>query len=102
MKKIIILAIILIVVLCIASYDIYRFKNNENPLFTFSTKHFTEGGTTFSYGLGYQLINWHVLRYDEENESSYYLTRRDIHIFPFFVWSYPTELDEYTFVKVTE
>ncbi len=93
MKKILIVIILIIGLSTIFGIiDTYRFENNQEPIFTFRNVYFKEGGTEFRYGLGYQLIDWHVLDYDQENERSFYYTKKETKIFPFLKYKY--SLDE--------
>ncbi len=104
MKKLflIIVALILVIVL-LGSIDTYRFSNGKNPIFALYKTSYTDGGTTFYYGPGYQLIDWYILGYDQEKEKSFYSTKREIKIFPFFLYGYSAEeIDKSDFEIVWE
>lgn len=100
MKKRIIIAILLatLLALILGTIDSYKFFNNEKPLFILKTTQFTDGGTTFYYGPGYQLIDWNILQFDDKKQKSFYYLKKEIRIIPFLFLGYsPEKLDLKTF-----
>ena len=82
MKKTV--TILLVLVLNLGLIDAYYFLNENKPLFTFRTNNFKDGGTSFHYGVGYQLIEWNVLNVPTEKREPFYYKKREVRIFPFF------------------
>ena len=78
--------------------DSYRFFNDKEPVFVIKKTQFLDGGTTFYYGPGYELVDWNILVYDEEKEKSFNYTKKEIRIIPFFITDYSSDkLDIPTF-----
>lgn len=73
-KRIIVISAIIVLLLIISScvIDYKRFESNQKPLFCIKTDHLNDGGTTVYYGLGYQLIEWKVVKESEEGVIIYY------------------------------
>lgn len=82
MKKGILIVIVLVITL--GSIDIQGFMNQQKPIFTFHTVSYKDGGTTFYYGTGYQLVEWNVLSQNEQKQPFYY-RKREYYLFPLFV-----------------
>ena len=61
-KAVIILFVSVLLVFVISfsmySIDSLRIRKNTNPLFTFYTANFNDGGSKIYYGLFYQIIKW--------------------------------------------
>ncbi len=57
-------------------------KKNESPIFCMPISHIKDGGTIIYAGLGYQIIDWHQLIY--QNEIASYKVGVEIRYFPFF------------------
>ena len=59
------ISIILLLLFCIIfvmySIDSNRCKNNKDPIFTFYTIYYKDGGTEYKVGIGYSIIIWHRL-----------------------------------------
>lgn len=92
-KKIIItliVAVLLIFSAVAARVDHGRLVRGERPLFALSTAEFKDGGTEVFIGLGYQLISWHRLAKNEQDQSGY-LVGTELAYFPLFkYWPFIT------------
>lgn len=68
-------------------YDKNLINNDREPFFSIKTGGLKDGGTTFYYGLGYQIIQWNVLKTKNLNGKDIYGVEHgfEIHRFPFFI-----------------
>lgn len=52
--------------------DSQRVDSGEKPVFCLRKDNFNDGGTVAYYGLGYQIIRYHILGDDPSNIEAYY------------------------------
>ena len=89
MKRTIVIILTIVLICAVLSWiDIRRFAEGADPLFVVYQTTYTDGGSTFSYGPGYQLIDWHILGFDEEHHGTYYSVAKEYRVFPMFRYSY--------------
>lgn len=96
-KTILTIVAIILLATVFGTIDSSRFFANKEPIFILNKTSYSEGGTTFYYGLGYQFIDWHILSYDQKKEKSYYHTKKEMNIFPFLRYGYPEKVDKSDF-----
>lgn len=87
-KTIFLLFLLVSFAFILGAIDSFRFLKNQKPLFVLWEINLKDGGTTFYFGPGYELIDWHITDYDDVKEKPFYYTKKEIRLFPFLKFSY--------------
>jgi len=84
---IIIIILILVIHNITYTFDKFLISRDNNPRFCIITGKLKDGGTTFYYGFGYQIIKWNWLQ-DKQIDGKDVLGVEhgfEIHRFPFYI-----------------